>query len=415
MASAAGPTMKTTSLALILALAPVAAFAVGSPTTTPSGEERVATPAFTSLDGIFAIQNKKTGRCADLPGFGPGRPDTPVNQYTCNFTTADNQRWRFVPRGRTQGSTGTWYNRYQIVNAKDGLCLDAPGYGDNSPGALVSEYTCRGTGDAGTGDNQRWYTVVRTATDGRTGVWIVNRASRLCLDVQGLSADNDARLTLARCSDASAEDHYWRITQNPTVSGSRKLPSELTFSSAGASFIAYYEGFEPTPDEDPTGNCTIGYGHLIHRGACTSVDYEDWGTITRSRGLDLLREDANRFASGIRSSIPTTPLSQSEFDALVSFSYNIGLGGFNNSKVREDLVASPVQYGSVPEHMLNWVSAGGTPLCGLYKRRVNEGEMFARGDYTIGTPACPYPSAASVPGAVAAGPGSAIKISTSPR
>jgi hypothetical protein len=179
----------------------------------PSASESITIRA--RLSGIYAIKNKKTGRCADLPGFGPGRPDTPVYQYTCNFTTADNQRWNFVPKGQTAGGSGTLYNRYQIVNQKDGLCLDAPGFGDNNPGALVSEYTCRGTGNAGTGDNQRWYTVVRTAADGRTGVWIVNRASRLCLDVAGYGAGNDARLTLARCTDASRDDHYWKITTSP--------------------------------------------------------------------------------------------------------------------------------------------------------------------------------------------------------
>jgi len=109
------------------------------------------------------------------------------------------------------------------------------------------------------------------------------------------------------------------------------------------------------------------------------------------------------------------PVNPNEFDALVSFAYNIGIGGFNSSLVREDLVASPPRYGSVPGHMLNWVSAGGQKLCGLYKRRVNEGELFASGDYTIGSPSCPFASSASVPGAVGAGPGSGIRISAVPR
>jgi GH24 family phage-related lysozyme (muramidase) len=369
------------------------------------------TAAAASLDGIFALQNKKTWRCADLPGFGPGLPNTPVNQYTCNFTTSDNQRWRFVPQGQTQGSSGTWYNRYKITNAKDGLCLDAPGYGDNSPGALVSEYTCRGTGYAGTGDNQRWYTVVRTASDGRTGVWIVNEASRLCLDVQGYSAGNDARLTLARCTDSAVDDHYWRITQQPVTGSSRQLPSELTFSSAGARFIAAFEGFRSAVYNDPSGNCTIGYGHKLHNGNCTSSDKSTWGTITQSQALDMLWRDASSFSSQIRISVPATPMKQTEFDALVSFSYNVGIGGFNKSKVREDLVATPPQYGFVPGHMLNWVSAGGQKLCGLYKRRVNEGELFAHGDYVVNSASCPYSSAAAVPGAVSSGPASAISIS----
>jgi hypothetical protein len=163
------------------------------------------------LNGTFAIKNKTTGRCADVPGFGKGYPNAPVNQYTCRFATSDNQRWTFVPNGTATGASGTKYNQYLIKNAKDGLCLDAPGFGTNANGARIIEYTCAGDPSK---DNQQWYTVVRTA-NGRTGVWIVNTKSKKCLDVSGTNAGNDARLTLFTCSDAKTEDHYWAITANP--------------------------------------------------------------------------------------------------------------------------------------------------------------------------------------------------------
>src|SRR5919107_762661 len=139
---------RATSVLAITA-APLCALPAAAPAASPAHAAGPRTPqqvasATSALSGTYAMQNKKTGRCADLPGVGPGQRRTPVTQSTCTVRTSDNQRWRFVPMGQTQGSSGTWYNRYQIVNATDGLCLDAPGFGDNSPGALVIEYTCRG-------------------------------------------------------------------------------------------------------------------------------------------------------------------------------------------------------------------------------------------------------------------------------
>ncbi|WP_337059394.1 RICIN domain-containing protein [Kineococcus sp. G2] len=179
-----------------------------------TGAVAVQAPAAAAgLDGTYAIKNKKSGLCVDVPGYGAGYAGAPVTQFRCNFTTADNQRWTFLPRGTFSPYAGApSYNQYVIRNAKDGLCLDVPGVGDNPNGALVSEYRCAGDSSK---DNQRWYTVVRTASDGRTGVWIVNSKSRKCLDVAGYGAGSGARLTLYTCTDSKADDHYWSITSKP--------------------------------------------------------------------------------------------------------------------------------------------------------------------------------------------------------
>jgi len=169
----------------------------------------------------------------------------------------------------------------------------------------------------------------------------------------------------------------------------RKRATDLTFSSKGAAFIASFEGFRATVYNDAAGHCTIGYGHLIHLGRCTSRDASKWGTISRERGLELLRSDARSFASGIRSRLGGTRLHQYEFDALVSFVYNIGLGGFDQSSVKRDLLAEPTDYAAVPGDMKKWVYADGQFLCGLYKRRVNEGNLFRTGSYAIRSVDCP--------------------------
>ena len=182
----------------------------------------------------------------------------------------------------------------------------------------------------------------------------------------------------------------------------------LAFSAKGAAFVATFEGFVARPYDDPGGHCTIGFGHLLHLSGCTSADRARWGTITRSRGLTLLRADAGAAAAGIRSRLAGTALKQGEFDALVSFVYNIGLGGFDSSSVKRDLTARPPQYAAVPAHLKLWVYSGGQFLCGLYRRRVNEGHLFTTGSYAVSTPACPVaPDAAPSGLAVTPAPGTA--------
>jgi GH24 family phage-related lysozyme (muramidase) len=181
------------------------------------------------------------------------------------------------------------------------------------------------------------------------------------------------------------------VTPAGPTSTARLKPSDLQFSSRGATFIAAYEGYRSTAYDDAGGHCTIGYGHLIHRGGCTAGDRARWGTLGSDRALALLWQDAETYAAGVRASLPDTPLHQHEFDALVSLSYNIGNGGFRSSSVRAGLASSEPDYAAVPDRMLRWVSSSGVKLAGLQRRRVNEGKLFSTGSYAI-IPASPYSS-----------------------
>ena len=173
------------------------------------------------------------------------------------------------------------------------------------------------------------------------------------------------------------------VTPAGPTSTARLQPSDLQFSSRGASFIAAYEGYRSTAYNDAGGHCTIGYGHLIHRGRCTAGDVARWGTLESDRALALLWQDAQTYAAGVRAALPDTPLYQHEFDALVSLSYNIGNGGFRSSSVRASLAQSEPDYAAVPDRMLRWVSSSGMKLPGLQRRRVNEGKLFSTGSYAI--------------------------------
>lgn len=180
-------------------------------------------------------------------------------------------------------------------------------------------------------------------------------------------------------------------TQPPP--GAPRLPADLTLSEPGAAFIAAFEGFSATPYDasSPVMSCTIGYGHVIHPGSCTSADLERWGRITVRQGQALLRSDVNRvLVPALRDGIPATPLTQPEFDALIDWVYNEGPARITGrSSVRSALRATPPDYASVPRDLMLYVKAGGRRLCGLYRRRASEVRLWSTGAYARLSPACP--------------------------
>jgi GH24 family phage-related lysozyme (muramidase) len=162
----------------------------------------------------------------------------------------------------------------------------------------------------------------------------------------------------------------------------RRPARELSVSNRGLTFLEAREGFVDHPYEDATGHCTIGFGELLHKGPCTAKDRQRWGTITPAEGRKLMRSSVDSVTSALRRELGSTPLRQHEFDALVSFVYNIGVGrhtwgvGFLGSAVYDDLIASPPRYSAVPSHLLTWTNDGL-----LRPRRVLEGNLFRSGIY----------------------------------
>ncbi len=147
-------------------------------------------------------------------------------------------------------------------------------------------------------------------------------------------------------------------------------------SDRGLRFIGGWEGFEGRLYNDPAGHCTIGFGHLVHHGRCNGSEPAQFKRgITRTQGLALLRQDAKRFAVGVEQLIEVR-MSQHEFDALVSFAFNIGLGAFECSTLRGKLNAGDRK--SVPSELARWTNGG---MAGLVRRRRAEGVLFKDGRY----------------------------------
>lgn len=113
----------------------------------------------------------------------------------------------------------------------------------------------------------------------------------------------------------------------------------------------------------PGGYWTIGYGHVIKN----PKDYPY--SLTRDEALELLAQDVIRAERAVLRLI-TAPLSNGQFDALVSFTFNLGAGALQRSTLRRKV--NREEHTDVPAELMKWVWAGGKKLNGLVKRRKAE-------------------------------------------
>src|SRR5262249_7856512 len=137
---------------------------------------------------------------------------------------------------------------------------------------------------------------------------------------------------------------------------------------------------------DPAGHCTIGYGHLVHHGACNGSESSEFQAgITQARAEELLRSDAQVAVNAVNTRVTVDPpLTQQEFDALVDFAFNIGVPAFTTSTLLTELNgggANPGR-GDVCTQLRRWVhGSGGVVLPGLVQRREDECNLFNNGNY----------------------------------
>jgi lysozyme len=142
------------------------------------------------------------------------------------------------------------------------------------------------------------------------------------------------------------------------------------------------EGVRNRPYQCPALLWTVGVGHVIdpNHAKVPLADRKQlpipagWDRVLSSEEIDeILRKDLNRFEQGVLRLIKV-PLTQGQFDALVSFSFNVGLGNLQNSTLRMKVNRS--EFEAAAEQFLVWTKAGGKVLPGLVKRRTHEKEMF---------------------------------------
>lgn len=140
----------------------------------------------------------------------------------------------------------------------------------------------------------------------------------------------------------------------------------MKIGTAGLNLIKEFEGCVLTAYKCPAGVWTIGYGHtgkVDGKAICAGM------TITEAKATELLKEDVSRFELHVSKYSETYDWNQNEFDALVSFAYNIGnidqLTGYG-TRSREVIANSIILYNK----------AGGQVLAGLVRRRQAEQKLF---------------------------------------
>ncbi len=148
----------------------------------------------------------------------------------------------------------------------------------------------------------------------------------------------------------------------------------MRVSDEGIKLIKHFEGVHKKPYICPAGYWTVGVGHLISRDA--KLPFEWFRVLSPGEIDDLLRKDLRRFELGVLRMLGTVQPSQSEFDALVSFSFNLGLGCFQRSTVRSAFIRGDKKRSG--EVLLKYRRAGGKILQGLVRRRQAELALLMR-------------------------------------
>jgi lysozyme len=135
--------------------------------------------------------------------------------------------------------------------------------------------------------------------------------------------------------------------------------------------IKRFEGYEAVAYMDAAGVWTIGYGSTFYADG-TKVKRGDG--ISHSEAEKLLRTVVDDFADKITDEI-RVQLTDCQFGALVSFTYNVGIEAFRRSTLLRKLNADP-EDPAIRTEFGRWVRAGGKTLGGLVKRRKEEADLY---------------------------------------
>ena len=139
----------------------------------------------------------------------------------------------------------------------------------------------------------------------------------------------------------------------------------MFISDEGMMLIKKFEGCELEAYQDAVGVWTIGYGHI--------KDVKEGDKWTQEKAEYMLEEELKEYC-GYVEEVVRVPLNQCQFDALVSWTYNLGPTNLNSSTMIKVLNAG--NYEEVPHQIKRWNKAGGKVLAGLTRRREAEALLF---------------------------------------
>lgn len=143
-------------------------------------------------------------------------------------------------------------------------------------------------------------------------------------------------------------------------------------SETGVNLIKSFEGLSLKPYKCPAGVPTIGYGNTFYENG-TKVKMTD-SAITEDRATELLKHSLEKFEQYVDSYCVDT-ISQHQFDALVSFCFNLGPANLKKSTLLKKVNANPADE-TIHAEFMKWTKAGGRVLKGLVRRRTAEADLY---------------------------------------
>ena len=145
----------------------------------------------------------------------------------------------------------------------------------------------------------------------------------------------------------------------------------MNIGTKGLDLIKFFEGLELNAYKCAAGVWTIGYGH--------TKGVQEGDSISEEQANEMLAEELKEYENYINTLV-TVELNQDQFDAMVSWVYNLGGGNLKASTLLKVLNAG--DYDGVPAQMMRWNKAGGKVLEGLIRRREAEALLYEGKDWT---------------------------------
>lgn len=175
----------------------------------------------------------------------------------------------------------------------------------------------------------------------------------------------------------------WYKDENTTL---KKVSTPTKPSDNLTDFLIEYETFEAKPYRgQDSQNRTVGYGHVITPADGTKYD----NGITEAEARELLEKDIEAHISYLNNwlSANSVVLSQNQYDALASFTFNAGPDWITKYHgLRDILLGENADYDNMHTEFMDWIYSGGEKSLGLYRRRMDELRIFFDGDYSRNYP-----------------------------
>ena len=140
----------------------------------------------------------------------------------------------------------------------------------------------------------------------------------------------------------------------------------------GIDLITSFEGLKLSPYLCPANVPTIGYGTTRYYNG-VKVSMSDL-PITKEKAIEYLTHDLHNFELAV-DAVATDSIAQNQFNALVSFAYNLGSNALKNSTLLKKVNINPNDP-TIRNEFMKWVNAGGKRLKGLIRRREAEANLY---------------------------------------